>query len=213
MRRISAMLFLAVLGIGAARAESPPDSLVQQKLDMELAGFEKDTVLKTITYRDAARLDAFDRIRDGAIAEAKAGGSAEDLAVLDGIEARPARSFDDFDLSGDWQCRTVKVGGPAPLVVYDWFRCRVDDDGAGWRLEKLTGSQRTVGRFFNDGDSRQIYLGAFHVAGDPLPSYGAGPASDQAGYVLRDGEQTWRIEFPAPAYESKLDILEFRPAR
>ena len=108
------------------------------------------------------------------------------------------------------RCRTIKAGGINPLVVYSWFRCRVTDDGSGWRLEKLTGSQRTLGRFFTESDTRLTYLGSFFVAGDRRPAYGSGPQSDQAGYALRTGEAEWRIEFPAPAYEFKLDILELR---
>ena len=118
--------------------------------------------------------------------------------------------FPDFDLAGDWQCRTIKVGGLSPLVVYGWFKCRVSDDGSGWMLEKLSGSQRTKGRFYDDGEKRLIYLGSFFVDGDPAKPYGSGPESDQVGYAFRTGPAGWRIEFPAPYYESKLDILEFK---
>jgi hypothetical protein len=111
---------------------------------------------------------------------------------------------------GDWQCRTIKAGGLAKLVVYGWFKCRVSDDGSGWMLEKVSGSQRTKGRFFDDGEKRLIYLGSFHVAGATAKPYASGPESDQVGYAFRTGPQEWRIEFPAPYYESKLDILEFR---
>ena len=34
--------------------------------------------------------------------------------------------------------------------------------------------------------------------------------SDQFGYAFRTGANEFRIELPAPRYESKLDILEFR---
>ena len=37
-----------------------------------------------------------------------------------------------------------------------------------------------------------------------------GNVSDQVGYAFRTGPREWRIEFPAPYYESKLDILELR---
>ncbi|TIY07239.1 MAG: DUF4893 domain-containing protein, partial [Mesorhizobium sp.] len=30
------------------------------------------------------------------------------------------------------------------------------------------------------------------------------------GYAFRNSVNEWRIEFPAPYYESKLDILEFK---
>ncbi|SEB39215.1 protein of unknown function [Nitratireductor aquibiodomus] len=208
MHRILLPIFTFALITVPANAQS----LVQEKLDMERAGFEKDTVMQDITYRDAARLDAYARMRTEAFRQAKAGGASADVALLDEIDQRPERSFEDFDLTGKWQCRTIKTGGLAPLVVYDWFRCQVNDDGAGWVLEKLTGSQRTRGRFFTDGDSRLIYLGSYFVKDDRPPRYGSGRNSDQVAYVFRGKDDGWRMEFPAPERESVLDILEFRRA-
>ncbi|WP_028034831.1 DUF4893 domain-containing protein [Chelativorans sp. J32] len=170
-------------------------------------------IIRIITKPDSARLKDYETTRQEAVAEAEAGGSPTDVATFKQIISRPALSFDRFDIVGEWQCRTIKAGGLASLVIYDWFRCRVTDDGSGWTLEKLSGSQRTKGRFFDDGDKRLIYLGAFFIAGETPPRYGLGPETDQAGYVFRDGQDHWRIEFPAPARESKLDILEFRRSR
>jgi hypothetical protein len=113
-------------------------------------------------------------------------------------------------MTGNWQCRTIKAGGLGPLVVYGWFKCKVSDDGSGWMLEKISGSQRTKGRFYTDGDSRLIYLGSGFVSGEKPKAYGRGPDTDQVGYAFRSGQAEWRIEFPAPRYESKLDIIEFR---
>ncbi|TIN03514.1 MAG: DUF4893 domain-containing protein [Mesorhizobium sp.] len=98
----------------------------------------------------------------------------------------------------------------AALVIYGWFKCKVTDDGSGWRLEKISGSQRTKGRFFDDGEKRAIYLGSFYVNDDPAKPYGSGPQTDQVGYAFRNSAKEWRIEFPAPYYESKLDIIEFK---
>lgn len=163
-----------------------------------------------ITAANRARLESYDATRSGALEEARAGGSPEDVATLDAVLVPQPLPWSDFDMTGDWQCRTIKAGGLAELVVYGWFKCRVTDDGSGWMLQKLTGSQRTKGRFFTDSDTRLTYLGSFAVNDDPFPPYGSGPDSDQAGYAFRTGDQQWRIEFPAPRYESKLDILEFR---
>ena len=137
-------------------------------------------------------------------------GDAAEVAELDALLAKPLLSLPDFDLGGEWRCRTIKAGGLSPLVVYGWFKCRVSDDGSGWKLEKTSGSQRTTGRFYDDGEKRMIYLGSFYVAGETPKPYGSGPESDQVGYAFRTGPAEWRIEFPAPQYESKLDILEFR---
>ena len=147
--------------------------------------------------------------RKAALAEAKAGDPAE-VKQLDALLAKPLVAFSDKDLTGDWQCRTIKVGGISPLVIYGWFKCKVTDDGSGWRLEKISGSQRTKGRFFDDGEKRAIYLGSFTVNGDPAKPYGGGPQSDQVGYAFRNSANEWRIEFPAPYYELKLDIMEFK---
>ena len=35
--------------------------------------------------------------------------------------------------------------------------------------------------------------------------------SDVAGYVERIGPNRWRLVMPAPAFESKLDVLELTP--
>jgi hypothetical protein len=167
-------------------------------------------VQKIITDADKARLDAYGETRKAALAEAKAGDPAE-VKQLNAMLAKPLVAFSDKDLTGNWRCRTIKAGGDfGALVIYDWFKCKVTDDGSGWVLEKISGSQRTKGRFYDDGEKRSIYLGSFYVAGDPVKPYGDGPKTDQVGYAFRNGADAWRIEFPAPYYESKLDIIEFK---
>lgn len=163
-----------------------------------------------ITPADRERLANYEATRAEALKVAREKGSAGDVATLDKVVDARQQSWSGFDMTGDWQCRTIKAGGFAELVVYRWFKCRVTDDGSGWTLTKLTGSQKTKGRFFTDSDFRQTYLGSFAVNDDPFPAYGKGPETDQVGYAFLMSPTSWRIEFPAPYYESKLDILEFR---
>jgi Domain of unknown function (DUF4893) len=168
-------------------------------------------VTRLITPADQARLDAYEATRAAALGEARAGATEDELGVLDRlVEARdlPIR---EFDISGRWKCRTIKTGKLLPIVIYGWFDCVVTDDGSGYRLAKKSGSQRTTGRFFDDGEARMIYLGSLHINDDPVPAYGGGPQSDQVGYVFRNANGGWRIEFPAPHYESLMDILELQP--
>lgn len=165
---------------------------------------------KLMTPADKVRLQNYGEVRKAALAEAEAGGAQADVETLDALLAKPFISFQGFDMTGSWQCRTIKAGGLAPLIVYGWFNCRVSDDGSGWLLEKLSGSQRTKGRFYDDNEKRLIYLGSFFIAGDTPKPYGSGLESDQVGYAFRTGPAEWRIELPSPYYESKLDILEFR---
>jgi len=174
------------------------------------AAFAEGVVDRLMTAADKARLAAYGETRNQALAEARAGGAAADRAVLDAALAPAPVAFSGFDAAGNWQCRTIKVGGLLPLTVYGWFNCRVSDDGSGWMLEKVSGSQRTKGRLYTEGERRLIYLGSGFVAGEPVNPYGSGPKSDQVGYAVRTGAKSWRIEFPAPYYESKLDVLEFR---
>ncbi|MDG4895754.1 DUF4893 domain-containing protein [Mesorhizobium sp. WSM4976] len=176
---------------------------------MALPAYADGEVQKLITAADKGRLEKYGETHKAALEEAKAGNPSE-VKQLDDLLAKPIVAFSDKDLTGNWKCRTIKTGGISPLIIYDWFKCKVTDDGAGWRLTKISGSQRTTGRFFDDSDKRSIYLGSFSVNNDKPKPYGSGPESDQVGYAFRNSASEWRIEFPAPYYESKLDIMEFK---
>lgn len=186
---------LAIIALASAMAATP--------------AFADGEVGKLITAADTARLDSYETTRKAALDEARSGDPA-DLAVLDRLLARPVVSFSDADLTGDWRCRTIKAGGIATLVIYDWFRCKITDDGSGWMLDKTSGSQRTRGRLYDDGDKRAIYLGSLRYNDDPARDYAADPEMDQVGYAFRAGADEWRIEFPQPRRESLLDILELQ---
>ena len=58
-------------------------------------------------------------------------------------------------------------------------------------------------------NARSISAPAMSTTIKPKP-YGSGPESDQVGYAFRNSANEWRIEFPAPYYESNLDIIEFK---
>lgn len=166
---------------------------------------------KIMTAADKARLASFDKIRAAAIADARKGGSKSDVATLDAVLSGKNLSFSQgFDMTGAWQCRTLKLGGSLPLTVYGWFKCRVSDDGSGWRLEKTTGSQRTAGTFYTDSDTRLTYLGTLYYSTEKPKKYGSDPDRDQVAYALRPGKNRVRLEFPSPKYESKLDIIELK---
>lgn len=168
-------------------------------------------ITKIITKADQARLDKYQETRSAAIDQARKAGAEADVKQLDETLAKPDLAFgESFNMVGDWQCRTTKLGKEPPLTVYGWFKCRVADDGSGWMLEKTSGSQRTKGRFYTDSDTRLTYLGASYIAGEKPKNYGAGTDTDQVGYAYRTSDNEFRIEFPAPARESLLDILELK---
>jgi len=162
---------------------------------------------KLLTPFDKQRLDQADATIAAALAEARAGGAKEDLAVLDAALAGKAMDLASFDATGNWKCRTIKAGGTLPLTVYPWFACRISDDGAGWQLEKLTGSQRTKGTFYTLSDTKLAYLGAGYVNGEAPRRYGQDAKENQVAIAELRGKNRLILMFPAPQYESKLDVL------
>jgi hypothetical protein len=74
-------------------------------------------------------------------------------------------------------------------------------------LEKLTGSQRTKGTFYTLSDTRLAYLGAGHYADEKPRRYGDDATRDQVALAERRAEDRIILMFPAPQFESKLDVL------
>ena len=150
-------------------------------------------ITKIITKADQARLGKYEETRRAAIDQARKGGAEADVQQRDESLGKPNLAFgENFNMVGDWQCRTTKLGKEPPLTVYGWFKCRVTDDGSGWMLDKTTGSQRTKGRFYTDSDERLTYLGTGYIAGEKPKDYGAGENSDQVGYAYRTGDNAFR---------------------
>ena len=165
--------------------------------------------VQLVTPADREKLAKINDTREQALAEARAGGTRQYLDILDQTLAGDLLSLrEGFDPVGAWRCRTLKLGKGAPIVVYGWFDCRITDDGAGWFLEKRTGSQRTSGRFYDNGDKEMYYLGVLSVDGDPKAAYGSAPERNQVARAVRPGPNRLRLEFPMPQFESRFDILE-----
>ena len=93
-------------------------------------------------------------------------------------------------------------------MVYGWFKCALHGDDAGLWLDKTTGSQRTRGLFYDDGDTRMIYLGKLHYGDEKPGLYGEDPSRNQVAYAYLVGKNRARLEFPTPQYESLLDVME-----
>ena len=167
---------------------------------------------------DQQRLARIDEVRAKAISEAQAGAPAGDLAIIRSVMGPGAGPASVSSLLGNWRCRTIKLGGITPDVIYSWFRCRISMRGGGPYLEKLTGSQFTNGYLYANGDGSFVYLGASSVRGEPRHSYSGNGATagtpvtpdDQIGLLTKIGSGHLRIEFPYPIQESTMDVLELR---
>ncbi len=168
-----------------------------------------------IRPQEQARLDRFERLAGAALLEALAGGSDADIAALGtALSGVPQVAFDPT-MQGEWDCRTMKLGRGVPLVVYTNFKCRMSLDNTGVSFEKLSGSQRTIGRI-EMRDGRAVYLGVGYVANETPQNYadlppdfeGSGTVTPDVAVFERVSDVRARLMFPAPVNESDFDVLE-----
>lgn len=167
---------------------------------------------------DAGRLSRLGEAKAKGLGEAEHGASPGDLSIIHGVLDPAARPASVSGLVGNWQCRTIKLGGITPDLIYSWFRCRISMKGAAPYLEKLTGSQVTNGYLYPDSNGAFVYLGASSVTGEPRHAYsgngatGGAPVTpdDQIGLLSMIGPGHLRVEFPYPLQESTFDVLELR---
>jgi hypothetical protein len=172
----------------------------------------------TASQFDQQRLSRIDEARSKALAEAEHGASASDLSVIHAVMGAQAEGTSVDALLGSYQCRTIKLGGITPDVIYSWFRCRISMRGGGAYLEKLSGSQVMNGYLYPGADGRFVYLGASSVVGEPRHAYSGNGATvgapvtpdDQVGLLSQIGPGHLRIEMPFPLQESTMDVLELR---
>jgi len=174
------------------------------------AGWQDDA-----TPFDANRLAKLDEARAKGLAEAQSGADIETIrAVLD----RNDVPMSERDLSGNWRCRTMKLGGLTPEIVYGWFACRVTYKDDGLYFEKLSGSQRLSGKLYKRDDGSFVLLAATSVKGEPVHHYSGNHGSvgaeatpdDAIGVLTATGAKSARIEFPYPVQESTFDVIELK---
>jgi hypothetical protein len=183
------------------------------------------TAAEASWQQDAAPRDVE---RLGHIAEARAKGLDEasrtnpsDYAAIRSIVQAGTVASNTNRLIGTWRCRTLKLGGITPAVVYGWFKCRIAQQGRLLTFEKLTGSQRTIGTLYPDANGL-VYLGASYVTAygpaEKKPVYSGGGAStgadatpdDQIGLLSLTYDGRARLELPYPVQESTFDVIELK---
>lgn len=172
----------------------------------------------TASQFDQQRLSRLDEARAKALGEASSGATPGDLSIIHAALDPAPQSAMVSALIGNWRCRTIKLGGITPDVIYAWFRCRISMKGGGPYLEKLSGSQYTDGYLYPDGNGSFVYLGASSVIGEPPHAYSGGGATagapvtpdDQIGLLSVIGTGHLRLEMPYPLQESTMDVLELK---
>ncbi len=166
---------------------------------------------------DQHRLSLLGEAKQKALAEAQAGTGTGDASAIRAALEPTSHAPNPGELSGAWRCRTLKLGGVTPYVVYAWFNCRISTRGGGLFLEKTSGSTRTSGYLY-PGDGGMVYLGAGYVSGEPPHAYSGNGASagasatpdDQIGILTAIDARHARLEMPYPVQESTFDVLELK---
>jgi len=168
------------------------------------------------TAADQKRLDDWQNAlkigRDGAVQ----GGEGNKLAARNPLFEETAALPDSKIPAGLYACSVTKLDGDPtgglPYIAYPAFRCRVTVEGDRRHFTKLTGSQRTIGWLYEAGTRHSIYLGSLMYGyEDKLVPYGNSAKRDQAAVVQRIGPKRWRMVFPFPYYESKVNVMELTP--
>jgi hypothetical protein len=151
-----------------------------------------------------------------AVAQAQAGGHGAEIGGEGALLDPDAALKGAAPPAGDYRCRTLKLGarsaGMLDYVAYPAFDCRISGEAGALDFVKLTGSQRPVGRLFEDSDRRMIFLGTLQLGDEQgVLRYGHDRQRDMIGLMERIGERRWRLVFPYPAFESTLDVIELVP--
>jgi len=166
---------------------------------------------------DQDRLSHLAQARAKAMQEAQSA-PEKDLAAARAVLNRNSHAVPIASLKGTWRCRTIKLGGMAPVVVYSWFTCRIGEEHGHPYFEKQTGTQHFGGSLYPHESGGFVFLGGTNWSKDKQALYSSGRASlgaettpsDAVGLLSSIGPNVARIEFPYPAQESMFDVIELR---
>lgn len=203
-------ILIAILGLCAASC-APMNAVEPRGAAARETGWRAQA-----TAADRSRLRAWRSAWTAALAKARAGGHARDLA-REGALLEPDLALANAALPpGAYACRVVKLGakggGTLDYVAYPPFECRVRMESGVLSLTKMTGSQRPVGLLFPESDTRQVFLGTLLLGDEAMAQpYGRDATRDMAGVVERIGPSRWRLVLPYPHFESMLDVVELVP--
>jgi hypothetical protein len=166
-----------------------------------------------LSAADIGRLQGLLGSRKSGLRAAVRGELANERDIVAALYAETPGPVATENLSGSYQCRTIKMGGLLPLIVYDWFRCSIEADADNYTLTKLTGSQNFTGTLFPQADGSLLYRGAGNYGDEAPRTYGEDPERNQVGCFWSVGqeERHFILELPAPPVESYYDVIEFRP--
>lgn len=164
-----------------------------------------------LSDNDVARLEALETSRTRGLAGALRGLVADEQSVVADLFEGGLAPIDADLLVGKYQCRTIKLGGNLPLVVYQWFRCEINQEDATFTVRKITGSQNFFGVLMPAGDGYAYKGASTYGYEDQVLFYGDDATRDQVGCLsaVGEGQKHFVLELPAPPVESYHDVIEF----
>lgn len=117
---------------------------------------------------------------------------------------------------GSYRCRLVRLGtakgrGTA-FTAFKPFFCYVGAENEALTFTKQTGTDRPAGRIYAENEKQDMFLGTLVTGNEKTPlAYGERADRDMVGVVERIGPFKWRMLFPWPQTDAKMDILELIP--
>ena len=185
------------LGANAGEAANDTACTIPKKLDLR-AG-------------DTTRMKQLEISRSKGLAAALVSDNSGERAVVSALFTNGFKPIvDRYALIGKYQCRTIKLGGIGPLVVYGWFSCEINVEENALTIVKTTGSQRFFGLLFAAGNGL-AYRGALHYGYESeFKYYGDDEKRNQVGCLsaLDADAMHLVLELPEPYYESQHDVIE-----
>ncbi|MCB1518218.1 MAG: DUF4893 domain-containing protein [Hyphomicrobiaceae bacterium] len=165
------------------------------------------------TPDDISRMDNFYTSRTRGLGAALAAESDAEQKIVSELFESGLAPVDETLLPGNYECRTIKMGGISPLVVYSWFRCEIRPEEAVYTIRKTTGSQNFFGVLRKRNDLF-VYQGASSYGyEDGVRLYGDDEERNQVGCLsaVTKGNRHFILELPFPRFESYHDVIELRP--
>jgi len=164
-----------------------------------------------LSVRDNTRLARLEISRSTGLAAALVAENSGERAVVASLFENGFKPIvDRYALAGKYKCRTIKLGGIGPLVVYGWFSCEIGAKDGAQTILKTSGSQRFSGQLFAAGNGL-AYKGALHYGYESeVKNYGDDEKRDQVGCLsaLDTRARHLVLELPMPYYESEHDVIE-----
>ncbi len=165
------------------------------------------------TTRDIARLEGLEVSRSIGLAQALRAESAADRELIASLFEKGFEPIGSAaEIIGKYQCRTIKLGGLGPAVVYGWFSCEINPEDAALTIFKSTGSQRFFGLLYPAGTGL-TYRGAGHYGYETeFNFYGDEADRDQVGCLSKIAGEPGHLvlELPEPVFESAHNVIELK---